>query len=382
MEPWDGPAAIAFTDGRIVGATLDRNGLRPARYVVTNDDRVILASEAGVIDVPPELVQNKGRLQPGRMFLVDIEEGRILDDDEVKRDIANRWPYRRWLERNVFVFDELKAGPAAAAGRRGARSPAARVRVLRRGPAPAGDAHGGDAATSPPGSMGNDAPLAVLERSRAEPVRLLPPALRAGDEPAHRSDPREAGHVAGHRHRPRRQHLRRVAGALPPPGAPRAHPRQRARRAHQGHGRAGRLRAARAVHAVRKGIAGAGRAKLCDASVQAVEDGADVLILSDRGVDARRKPIPVLLALSAVHQRLVRDGIRCNTGLLVETGEAREVHHFALLIGFGARRSTPGSRWTRCRPWGASPSTRRRPPRNYVKAVNEGLLKVMSKMGI
>ena len=162
MEPWDGPAAITFTDGQLVGATLDRNGLRPARYVVTRDDRVILASEAGVIDVPPEQVVRKGRLQPGRMFLVDTVEGRILEDAEVKNEIVNRWPYRKWLDRNVFTFDELPqlAAPAAPGEEELARLQRAfgytdeDLRLLIAPMVETGK--------EPTGSMGNDAPLAVL----------------------------------------------------------------------------------------------------------------------------------------------------------------------------------------------------------------------------
>ncbi|MBL8912165.1 MAG: glutamate synthase large subunit, partial [Archangium sp.] len=374
MEAWDGPAAITFTDGHLVGATLDRNGLRPARYVVTRDDRVILASEAGVLDVPPEQVVRKGRLQPGRMFLVDTVEGRILEDADVKNEIVNRWPYRKWLDRNVFTFDELPpadpsprlTGDELARQQRAFGYSDEDLRLLLAPMAETGK--------EPTGSMGQDAPLAVLsDRAPSlfdyfhqlfaqvtnppiDPIReSLVMSLATGigpdgntfdetPEQCHRLS--LPGPILDNHDTARLKGMRSL-GVFEP----------------------------RVLPALYEGSLDDAVSRLCDAAVAAVEDGADLLVLSDRGVDARRRPIPALLATSAVHQRLVKLGIRRHTGLLVETGEAREVHHFSLLIGFGAAAVNP---------WLALDSLEDQKvgPKNFIKAVNEGLLKVMSKMGI
>ncbi len=376
MEPWDGPAAITFTDGHLVGATLDRNGLRPARYVVTKDDRVILASEAGVIDVPPEQVLRKGRLQPGRMFLVDTDEGRIVEDTEVKREIVNRWPYRKWLDRNVFTFDDLPAADAPAPVDESELSRLQRafgytdedLRLLITPMAETGK--------EPTGSMGNDTPLAVLSTRSPSLFDYFHQLFAQVTNPP--IDPiREAMVMSlatsigpdGNTFEETPEHCYRLS--LPGPILTNEH--------------MAKLKGMRSLGVFEpqvlsitySGDLADAVQRLCDKAVAAVEAGADVLILSDRGVDARRLPIPALLAVSAVHQRLVKDGIRRQTGLLIETAEAREVHHFSLLIGFGAAAVNP---------WLAldsiSPELKEKGPKNFVKAINEGLLKVMSKMGI
>jgi glutamate synthase (NADPH/NADH) large chain len=376
MEPWDGPAAIAFSDGHLVGATLDRNGLRPARWVVTHDDRVIMASETGVLDVPPELVKRRGRLQPGRMFLVDTVEGRLLEDAEVKSEIAARWPYRKWLDRNVFTFEEL---PAAAAEPPPVGEELSRLtrafgytdedfELLIKPMAESGK--------EPVGSMGNDAPLAVLS-DRAPPLfdyfhQLFAQVTNPPIDPL-----REALVMS-------------LATSIGPDGNTLEEtPEQCHRLSLPGpilmNGETAQLKAMHDLGVfeprvlpmlyTRDGSLEAAVERLCDTAVLAVEEGADLLVLSDRGVDAAHLPIPSLLALSAVHQRLVRDGIRRHTGLLVETGEAREVHHFALLIGYGAAAVNPYLALD------ALPKVAKA-EKNFVHAVNEGLLKVMSKMGI
>ncbi len=376
MEPWDGPAAITFCDGHLVGATLDRNGLRPARYVVTKDDRVILASEAGVIDVPAERILRKGRLQPGRMFIVDTVEGHIVEDAEVKKEIVNRWPYRKWLQGNVFTFDELPAAEAPAI------PPAEELARLQRsfgysdedlrliiGPMAADG-------KEPTGSMGQDSPLAVLSTRAPSLFDYFHQLFAQVTNPP--IDPiREAMVMSlatsigpdGNTFDETPEHCYRLS--LPGPILTNEH--------------VARLKAMRTLGVFEpkvlsltySGDLSEAVDRLCDAAVAAVEAGADVLILSDRGVDAVRMAIPALLAVSAVHQRLVKDGIRRHTGLLIETAEAREVHHFALLIGFGAAAVNP---------WLAldsiSPELKEKGTKNYVKAVNDGLLKVMSKMGI
>ncbi|MDP3504554.1 MAG: glutamate synthase large subunit [Myxococcales bacterium] len=386
MEPWDGPAAITFTDGRLVGATLDRNGLRPARYVITEDDRVILASEAGVIDVPPAQVKRKGRLQPGKMFIVDTDEGRIVEDDEVKKEIAGRWPYRKWLDRNVFTWADVPEAPAptALAGEELAREQRAfgwtdeDLRIVV-GPM-------AETGKEPTGSMGTDTPLAVLsDRAPSlfdyfhqlfaqvtnppiDPIReSLVMSLSVGlgpDGNTFEETPEQCakltlpGPVLTNHQLARIKALAgkgdfdpRVLDATYEPGAEGA--------------------LDRAVE------------DLCEAAVKAVDEGHDILIVSDRNVDARRAPIPALLALSAVHQRLVRDGIRRHTGLVVETGEVREVHHVALLIGYGAAAVNPWLCFDSVKELvarGEVPADKAEA--NLVHAFDEGLLKVMSKMGI
>jgi glutamate synthase (NADPH/NADH) large chain len=388
MEPWDGPAAITFTDGRLVGATLDRNGLRPARYLVTDDDRVILASETGVLDVPANQIRRKGRLQPGRMFLVDTEEGRIVEDDEVKKEITTRWPYRKWLERNVFTFDDVLPVPAPAAqtGDDLIRSQRAfgwsdeDVRLILTPMAETGK--------EPTGSMGTDTPIAALsDRAPSlfdyfhqlfaqvtnppiDPIReSLVMSLSVGlgpDGNTFEETPEQCAKLTLPGPVLTNDQVARIKalagqGDFDPsvldityePGAP------------------GALE--RAVD------------DLCEAAVKAVDEGHDILILSDRGVDTRRAPIPALLAASAVHQRLVRDGIRRHTGLVVETGEVREVHHVALLIGYGAAAVNPWLCFDTLLTLVANDELkgpRETAEQNLVHAFDEGLLKIMSKMGI
>ncbi len=388
MEPWDGPAAICFTDGSLVGATLDRNGLRPARYVVTDDDRVILASEAGVIDVPAQKIRKKGRLQPGRMFLVDTQEGRLLEDEEVKQEIAHRWPYDKWLERNVSTFDELPEEEPVAALEHDELARQQRafgytdedLRILVAPMAETGK--------EPVGSMGNDAPLAVLS-SRSPSLfdyfhQLFAQVTNPPIDPLREALVMSLGTSLGpdgntFEETPEQCHQL----TLPGPILTNSELSRIRGMRNQG------LFEPRVLKMLYEpGTLGSleqAVERLCTQAVEAVDDGADVLILSDRGVDTRHAPIPALLGLSAVHQRLVRDGIRRHTGLVVETAEAREVHHFALLIGYGAAAVNP---------WLALDSVHglvheakvgcdsETAELNYVHAINEGLLKVMSKMGI
>ena len=375
MEPWDGPAAIAFTDGHLIGATLDRNGLRPARYLVTEDDRVILSSEAGVIDVPPSQIRRQGRLQPGRMFLVDTDEGRILEDEEVKRDIVNRWPYRQWLNKNVFTFDELPevAPPAKTAADERDRLQRAfgytdeDLRILL--------APMSETGKEPIGSMGTDTPIAVLSDHAPILFDYFHQLFAQVTNPA--IDPHREALVMS------------LATSIGPDGNTfEETPEQCHRLTLPGpiltNAELARIRLVRGsgvfeqktlstlyVPGSSPGALEEAIERLCTAAVEAVDEGNNILILSDRGVDATHAPIPSLLALSAVHQRLVRDGIRRHTGLLVETGEAREVHHFALLFGYGAAAVNP---------WLALDTVENE--QNYIHAIEQGLLKVMSKMGI
>ena len=379
MEPWDGPAAVAFSDGTLVGATLDRNGLRPARYIITDDDRVVLASEAGVLDVPPEKVRRRGRLLPGRMFLVDTADGRILEDDAVKQEIVSRAPYRRWLSRNVHSFDALDdALPLAPAS----------AELLERQRRAFGYTDEDDKLLSAmaedgkesTGSMGNDAPLALLS-TRAPSLfdyfhQLFAQVTNPPIDPIREAVVMTLGTDIGpdgntFEETPEQCHRL----ALPSPIITNTDiARIKAMRD-------GGLFEPVVLSTLYDGDLGEAVEQLCEAAVEAVEKASDLLVLSDRGVDAAHRPIPALLALSAVHHRLMRDGIRSHTGLIVETGEASEVHDIAALIGYGAAAVNPylALDLLATLPLSVDAATAQR---NIMHAYSEGLLKVMSKMGI
>ncbi len=389
LEPWDGPAAIAFTDGQLIGATLDRNGLRPARYVITDDDRVILASETGVIDVPPSQIVRKGRLQPGRMFLVDTVEGRIVQDDEVKKEISTRWPYRRWLQGNVYTFDELTPGtsPAPLVGEEGWRLQRAfgyTDEDLRLVLSPMAET--GKEAT---GSMGTDTPLAVLSDGAPNLFRYFHQLFAQVTNPP--IDPIRESLVMtlattvgpdGNIFEETPEQCHRLS--LPAPILTNVQLATLAGIAGDGVFDPRKLSL---LWDVEGGAAALAQAvdRLCQAAVEAVDEGINLIILTDRGADARRAAIPSLLAVSAVQQRLVRDGIRMHTSLLLETAEAREVHHIALLIGYGASAVNPYLALDSVRDLAARGEVKVTPEQaeeNYLHAIGEGLLKVMSKMGI
>jgi glutamate synthase (NADPH/NADH) large chain len=389
MEPWDGPAAIAFTDGQLIGATLDRNGLRPARYLVTEDDRIILASETGVLDVPAAQVRRKGRLTPGRMLMVDTEQGRILEDEEVKHDITSRWPYRRWLERNVYSFDDLPTVPAPTrlAGEELWRLQRAfgysdeDVRLLLR---PMGET-GKEAV----GSMGTDTPLAVLSEQAPTLFNYFHQLFAQVTNPP--IDPIRESLVMtvatglgpeGNTFEETPEQCHRLS--LPSPILTNGQLAKLAAIRNEGIFETHRLSLLYPVDGG-EGALEAALVRLCTEAVEAVDAGASILVLSDRGVDARQAAIPVLLAISAVHQRLVRDGTRMYTGLVLETAEAREVHHFACLFGYGASAVNPYLALDTLRALadaGELPVDQEKAQENFIHAVEEGLLKVMSKMGI
>ncbi|WP_428266695.1 glutamate synthase large subunit [Haliangium sp.] len=388
LEPWDGPAAIAFTDGFLVGATLDRNGLRPARYLITDDDRVILASESGVIDVPPDQIRAKGRLQPGRMFVVDTSEGRIVSDEEIKHDISHRFPYRKWLDKNLFYlhqFDELEPAPTLSGDELTRQQRAfgytdEDLRLLLLPMAETGK--------EPVGSMGSDTPLAVLsERSpnlsayfhqffaqvtnpAIDPIRE---ALVMSLDTTIGPDGNTFDETPEQCHRLCLEHPLLTNAAV-----------AKVASVCEGAFEAARLSMLFDVSAGPEGLEQAVDA-LCAAAEEAIDDGASLLILSDRGVDAKRVAIPALLAISAVHQHLVSEGTRMQAGIVVETAEAREVHDFALLIGYGAAAINPYLALDSVRELvhaGMLEGTPEQAEERYIQAVCAGLLKVMSKMGI
>ena len=346
MEPWDGPASIAFTDGKYIGAVLDRNGLRPSRYYLTHDDRVIMASEVGVLrSIKPENVKAKGRLQPGRMFLVDFEQGRLIPDDELKHDFAGRRPVRQ-------VAQEAADRPQRPAP----RGPAARLQAAHAARADAGlRLHGrDDELHAAADDQGREGPHrldgqrlvpGVPQRQAADAVRLLPAALRPGHQPRDRLDSRGSDHVAGVLHRPRAESARNDREARPPAaraasdsveradGGAQADQPPRLALAEDRHHLAARAKARRAWS--RRSTASAPRPK------QAVDDGETLIVLTDRAISTDRVPLSSLLATGAVHHHLVRKAKRTRIGIIVETGEAREVHHHCLLVGYGADAINP-----------------------------------------
>jgi glutamate synthase (NADPH/NADH) large chain len=376
VEPWDGPAAIVFSDGQLVGATLDRNGLRPARWTITTDDRVILASETGVIDVPAEQVKQKGRLTPGMMFVVDTVEGRIVDDAELKHDVAGRFPYRKWLDKNVFELDELDdaaplppiEGKQLVTLQRAFGYTDEDLELILDPMAQTGK--------EPTGSMGTDTPLAVLS-DRAPTLfnyfhQLFAQVTNPPIDPIRESLVMSLETTMGpdgntFDETPEQCHQLHLRGPIIT-GKDLA----KIRATSEGVFDPATLSLVCAIDDrwLEKGIE-----RLCRDAVKAIDDGHNVLILSDRGVDTRRVAIPALLALSAVQQHLVREGIRMQVGIVVETAEAREVHDIALLIGYGAAAVNPYLALDTVRARGNDEA-------KYIHALEEGLLKVMSKMGI
>ena len=392
MEPWDGPAAIAFTDGRRIGATLDRNGLRPARYVVTDDHRVIMASEVGVLDIPESRIVRKWRLQPGRMLLVDLEQGRIIGDEELKAELSGSRPWQRRLDETRIRLKDLPTN-----GRAG---PAANEPLLQRQQAfgytredleflMAPMAEGAEEAV---GSMGADNPVAVLS-SRPKPLanyfrqnfaQVTNPAIDSIREQLVMS----LSSIIG----PRPNLLDLEQGGTQgrveveqPILTNRDLQKIREIETHTG----GRFRS-RTIDICCPAEEGAGGMeaaldRVCAEAEEAVRGRYNILILSDRSVDAFHVPIPSLLATAAVHHHLVRAGLRTETGLIVESGAAREVHHFSTLAGYGAEAVNPWLAYETL----AALARGKRPnapceelEARYIKAIGKGLLKVMAKMGI
>jgi glutamate synthase domain-containing protein 2/glutamate synthase domain-containing protein 1/glutamate synthase domain-containing protein 3 len=392
MEPWDGPAAVVFTDGRLVGGTLDRNGLRPARYVVTSDGLMVLASEAGVIDFPIERIQSKGRLQPGKMFLVDTEQGRIIVDNEVKGKIARQKPYRRWLERNQIELRGLFG--ASSAVESDPETIALRLRAfgytreeLQMILVPMA-ANGQE----PVGSMGTDTPLAVLSDRPKLLFEYFKQLFAQVTNPP--IDPLREGLVMslmtfiGTRRNlldETPEHCRLLT--LPHPILTNDDV-ERLRAVKRDDFQVATVEALFDVDAddpggsLRRGIDA-----MLDAAEAATRGGAALLIVSDRGVSEKRAPIPSLLATAALHHGLLNRGLRTEAGLVVESGEPREVMHFCLLCGYGANAVNPYLAFEAIHSLhgqGEFPGVT--DPEQlcdqYLTAVKKGILKTMSKMGI
>jgi glutamate synthase (ferredoxin) len=390
MEPWDGPASIAFTDGTVVGAVLDRNGLRPSRYYVTKDDLVIMASEVGVLDVPPERVLEKRRLQPGRMFLVDTEQGRIISDEEIKVQMAMGRPYRQWLDEHLVRFDELPSVPEK-------QPPVNHQATLQRlqtfgysfedlrvnmGPM----AQNG---IQPVGSMGTDTPLAVLSdkpqllynyfkqlfaqvtNPPIDPIReelITSTTLTLGSE--------------GNLVEPKPESCRQLRLSTP---ILKNSEMEKLRQIKRPGIKSVTLPI---VFNPNEGKLGLERAleELFRAADRAIADGTTILILSDKEVDRTHAPIPALLASSGLHHHLIRSGTRTRVGLVLESGEPREVHHFCLLIGYGVQAINPYLAFECLNDMISEGMlkdiTYTDAIKGYIKAIFKGVVKVMAKMGI
>ncbi|HWE85446.1 MAG TPA: glutamate synthase large subunit [Terracidiphilus sp.] len=390
MEPWDGPAAIAFTDGRVIGATLDRNGLRPGRYIVTKDDMVVLASEAGVIDVPAEDVRKKGRLQPGRMFLVDTVQKRIVSDAEIKTLLAARQPYATWLEQQQVTLDHLPEPSRTIASNpetllRRQRAYGYSEEDLRILLAPMG-AKGEE----PVGSMGTDTPLACLS-DRPQPLfnyfrQLFAQVTNPPIDPIREELVMSLISYIGTERNildeaPENCHTLK----LPHPILTNRD-LEKLRRVSSGDLLATTLPALFRAEDGERGLKHA-LDDLSARAAHAVASGYTLLIISDRGVDPTYAPVPSLLAMAAVHNRLVREKTRTQVALIIESGEPREVMHFALLIGYGASAVNPYlaiETLHDLKRRGLLPHsiTGNQAEKSFIKAINKGLLKTFSKMGI
>ena len=390
MEPWDGPASIAFTDGSVVGAVLDRNGLRPSRYYITKDDRVVMGSEVGILDVPPEQVLHKGRLQPGRMFLVDTSQGRIIADEELKHQIATEHPYRQWLDEHLIDFEDL---PDVAHEKvvRDHWEVLRRQQVfgftfedLRVNFTPM--AKNG---IWPTGSMGNDAALAALS-DRPQPLysyfkQLFAQVTNPPIDPIREELVTATETTLGSEQNllePKQESCRQLRLNMP---ILKDAELEKLKSVDRPGLRADVLPMLFEVSEGEKGLVWA-LEELFAAADAAIESGATILVLSDRDFDDEWAPIPALLATSGLHHHLIRRGSRTRAGLVVESGEPREVHHFCLLLGYGANAINPymvyESLDDMIREGMLGELGFEEAGDNYNKAVVKGIVKVMSKMGI
>ena len=422
LEPWDGPASIVFTDGRQIGATLDRNGLRPSRYCITDDDMVIMASESGVLPVPESKIVRKWRLQPGKMFLIDLEQGRMIDDDELKSNLANSKPYQQWIENLRIRLDDVVGGEigvraeSTEPSRGGAGSgnsdltPISTVdSALTPFPLPSlldrQQAFGftqedikfllapmAGKAEEAVGSMGDDSPLAVLSDKNKPLYNYFKQLFAQVTNPPIDSI-REAIVMSLVSYVGPKPNLLDINQVNPPMRLEVSQPvlnfadmakLRDIEKYTRGKFHSYTLDITYPLAWGHEGVE-AKLASLCAEAVDAIKGGNNILIISDRGINATQVAIPALLALSAVHQHLVREGLRTTAGLVVETGSAREVHHYGVLAGYGAEAVHPylalETLASICNELPGDLSADEAIS-NYVKAVGKGLAKIMSKMGV
>ncbi len=388
MEPWDGPASIAFTDGTMIGAVLDRNGLRPSRYYVTKDDLVIFASEAGVLQIEPERIESKGRLQPGRMFLVNMQEGRIVADEEIKHQIATEHPYREWINQHMVEIASLKdaevSAPEAIPLTQRQMAFGYSFEDLRLLLTPM--ARDGVEAV---GAMGNDAPLAVLSN---RPKLLYdyfqqlfaqvtnPPIDSIREEIITSAETTIGAERNLLKPEPESCHLIELK-------TPILSDAEFAKLKHINEGGFKSVTLS-TLFDPKSGVSGleSAIAEICAKADQAIADGVNILILSDRGVNPDNAPIPALLAVSGLHHHLIRTGTRTRVGLVLESGEPREVHHFALLIGYGCGAINPYLAFESISDMikqGLLVNVDYKTAvKNYIKSATKGVTKVASKIGI
>ena len=396
LEPWDGPASIVFTDGRQIGATLDRNGLRPSRYCVTDDDLVIMASESGVLPIPEHKIVRKWRLQPGKMFLIDLEQGRMVDDEEIKATLAHSKPYKQWIENLRIKLDDVTAKPASVSIELAAPESTLLDRQQAFGYSQedikflmSPMAVNGEEAT---GSMGNDSPLAVLSNKNKQLYNYFKQLFAQVTNPP--IDPiREAIVMSLVSFIGPKPNLLDINQVNPPMRLEVSQPvlnvqdmqKLRDIEAHtQGKFKSYTLDITYPLAWGHEGVE-AKLASLCAEAVDAIKSGKNIVIISDRAMNATQVAIPALLALSAVHQHLVKEGLRTTAGLVVETGSAREVHHFAVLAGYGAEAVHPYlAMETLAELFSGLPGDLSvdKAIYNYTKAIGKGLSKIMSKMGV
>ncbi len=397
LEPWDGPASIVFTDGRQIGATLDRNGLRPSRYCITDEDVVIMGSESGVLPVPESKIVRKWRLQPGKMFLIDLEQGRMIDDEELKAGLANSKPYKQWIENLRIRLDDIKAHPSKSDTKITTPSKESLLDLQQAFGYTQEDikflmapmaTHGEEGI----GSMGNDSPLAVLS-SKNKPLynyfkQLFAQVTNPPIDPIREAIVMSLVSFIGPK-----PNLLDINQVNPPMRLEVSQPvldvadMQKLRHIEDhtnGKFKSITLDITYPLSWGQEGVE-AKLASLCASSVDAIKGGRNILIISDKAVSETQVAVPALLALSAIHQHLVREGLRTSAGLVVETGSAKEVHHFAVLAGYGAEAVHPYLALQTLQvihqdlPGELSAE---KAIYNYVKAIGKGLSKIMSKMGV
>ena len=389
MEPWDGPAAVAFTDGKVIGATLDRNGLRPARYIVTKDDKVFMASEAGAIPVEPENIKKSGRLQPGKMFLIDLGQGRIVDDEEIKGELIASKPYREWVEKQMIRLKDLP-NPGFVyqpdhntilERQRAFGYTQEDIHLLMRPMAIRGE--------EPIGSMGQDVALPILSENPQPLFRYFKQLFAQVTNP-----PVDAI---------RETMVFELTTYIGPEGNLLGETEKHAHRLELEHPVLSNMELEK-VRNIEKGQLNSTTVNIlfdpdekhgmrnrldqvCDEAAQAVRDGYNLIILSDRGVAGNVAAIPSLLAVAGVHHFLIRAGLRTKTGIIIESAEPREVSHFALLVGYGANAINPYLAFETLADQhkeGYLPELKdyKEAKKNFIKAVGKGLFKIFSKMGI
>jgi glutamate synthase (NADPH/NADH) large chain len=392
MEPWDGPAAIAFTNGRQIGATLDRNGLRPARYFVTRDERIIMASEMGVLPIPEQDIVTKWRLQPGKMLLVDLDEGRLIPDEELKATLAKSHPYKEWLERTQIVLEDLPPAPGQAAlsnltllDRQQAFGYTQEdLRILMSPMAIQGE--------EAVGSMGNDTPISALSDKpkllftyfKQNFAQVTNPPI----DPIREELVMSLVSIIGPRPNlfdlEGTSRLKRLEVRQPILTDADLEKIRAISEVGDGHFKS---RTLDTTWPAEYGAAGLKDAldTLCVRAESAVREGINIIILSDRRAGPDNVPIPSLLACAAVHHHLIRQGLRTSVGLVVESGEPREVHHFCCLAGYGAEAINPYLAFETLRAMKENLPQKldeKEIVKRYIKSIDKGILKVMSKMGI